>query len=84
MAWCTCVTEGARVARPRPAVVDARLMTRAHRSLAVFAQRVYVPAMSPSAALITADELLHMHLPDKRVELVRGGLVVRGDRKSVV
>jgi Uma2 family endonuclease len=33
--------------------------------------------MSPSAALITADELLHMHLPDKRVELVRGGLVVR-------
>ena len=52
-------------------------MTRSHRSLAVFAQRVYVPAMSPSAALITADELLHMHLPDKRVELVRGGLVVR-------
>jgi hypothetical protein len=38
--------------------------------------------MSPSAALITADELLHMHLPDKRVELVRGGLVVCASRPA--
>lgn len=27
--------------------------------------------------LLTADELLHLYLPDKRVELVRGVLVVR-------
>jgi Uma2 family endonuclease len=31
----------------------------------------------PPAALMTADELLRTHLPDKRVELVRGVLVVR-------
>ncbi|MGH7645855.1 MAG: Uma2 family endonuclease, partial [Gemmatimonadales bacterium] len=30
-----------------------------------------------SPVLITADELLRLHLPDKRVELVRGALVVR-------
>jgi Uma2 family endonuclease len=41
------------------------------------AERAYVPAMPPSAALITADELLHTPIPDKRVELVRGVLVVR-------
>lgn len=29
------------------------------------------------AAPVTADELLHLHLPDKRSELVRGVLVVR-------
>ena len=34
----------------------------------------YVPAMP---ALMTADELLHVRIPDKRVELVRGRLVVR-------
>ena len=33
----------------------------------------YVPAMAP----MTAEELLRTHLPDKRVELVRGVLVVR-------
>src|SRR5574342_212937 len=33
----------------------------------------YVPVMPP----ITADELLRTPLPDKRVELVRGVLVVR-------
>ena len=33
----------------------------------------YVPVMPP----MTADELLRTHLPDKRVELVRGVLVVR-------
>jgi Uma2 family endonuclease len=38
--------------------------------------RAYVPIMPP-AALVTADELLHMSFPDKRVELVRGILVVR-------
>lgn len=40
------------------------------------AERAYVPTM-PSSALMTADELLHGHIPDKRVELVRGVLVVR-------
>jgi Uma2 family endonuclease len=40
------------------------------------AQPVYVPSMSPSV-LMTADELLRTHIPDKRVELVRGVLVVR-------
>jgi Uma2 family endonuclease len=39
------------------------------------AERAYVPAMSPPG-FVTADELLHVHLPDKRVELVRGVLVV--------
>lgn len=36
----------------------------------------YVPGMSPPAPM-TAEELLHLHLPDKRTELVRGVLVVR-------
>jgi Uma2 family endonuclease len=36
----------------------------------------YVPPMSGTAP-ITAEELLHTHLPDKHVELVRGVLVVR-------
>src|SRR5262245_35296855 len=39
------------------------------------AERAYVPGMS--AALMTADELLQLNLPDKRTELVRGVLVVR-------
>lgn len=40
------------------------------------AERAYVSGMS-SPALLTADDLLQLHLPDKRVELVRGVLVVR-------
>ena len=36
----------------------------------------YVLGMSPPA-LMTADELVHVHIPDKHVELVRGVLVVR-------
>jgi len=40
------------------------------------AEPAYVPHMSPSA-LMTAEELLHVRIPDKRVELVRGKLVVR-------
>ena len=39
------------------------------------AERTYVPNMPP-AALVTADDLLHVHIADKRVELVRGVLVV--------
>ncbi len=35
----------------------------------------YVPNMS--ATLMTAEELLHANIPDKRTELVRGVLVVR-------
>jgi len=42
------------------------------------AEPVYVPRMPPPPpALMTADELLHVRIPDKRVELVRGRLVVR-------
>jgi Uma2 family endonuclease len=41
------------------------------------AKRVrYIPAMTPNA-LMTAEELLHLNLPNKRTELVRGVLVVR-------
>jgi len=38
------------------------------------AERAYVPNMPP---LMTADELLHVNIPGKHVELVRGVLVVR-------
>jgi Uma2 family endonuclease len=38
------------------------------------AERAYVPKMTP---LVTADELLHVNIPGKQVELVRGVLVVR-------
>jgi Uma2 family endonuclease len=37
----------------------------------------YVPPMTSPPGLLTADELLQLHIPDKRVELVRGMLVVR-------
>ena len=36
----------------------------------------YIERM-PQAALMTAEELLHLNLPNKRTELVRGVLVVR-------
>jgi len=39
------------------------------------AERVYVPIMS--APLLTAEELLHVSISDKRAELVRGRLIVR-------
>jgi Uma2 family endonuclease len=39
------------------------------------AEPAYVPNMS--ATLMTAEELLHANIPDKRTELVRGVLVVR-------
>ena len=51
------------------------------------AERTYVPLMSPSPPLMTADELLLTHVPDKRTELVRGVLVVRepaGSRHGLV
>ena len=38
--------------------------------------QAYVPTMSP-ATPITAEEFLHVSIPGKRVELVRGVLVVR-------
>jgi Uma2 family endonuclease len=44
--------------------------------VAVTRDRSYVPAMPP-VELMTAAELLRTSLPDKRVELVRGVLVVR-------
>src|SRR5205814_10570170 len=39
------------------------------------AERVYVPSMPP--ALMTAGEHLRTSIPDKRVELVRGILIMR-------
>ena len=39
------------------------------------AERAYVPFMS--VTLMTAEELLHANIPDKRTELVKGVLVVR-------
>ena len=42
------------------------------------AEPAYVPGMPPgSPAPVTAEELLTLSIPDKRVELVRGMLVVR-------
>lgn len=43
--------------------------------LAVSGNHTYVPSMS--AALMTAEELLYTHVPNKRTELVRGVLIVR-------
>jgi Uma2 family endonuclease len=40
------------------------------------AEPAYVPPMAPQG-LLTADELLHVNLPDKRTELVMGVLLVR-------
>lgn len=48
-------------------------LIRAGQILAVATDRVYVAGMAP----MTAEELLSTPLPDKRVELVRGVLVVR-------
>lgn len=39
------------------------------------AERAYVPTVPPE--LMTADQLLRAHLPDRRAELIRGVLVVR-------
>ena len=41
------------------------------------AERAYVPAMPAQPARLTAEELLRTPIADKRVELVRGVLVVR-------
>jgi Uma2 family endonuclease len=42
------------------------------------AEPSYVPPMpAPAPGLMTAEELLHLSIPDKRTELVRGVLVVR-------
>ena len=56
-------------------IIDAVLMTTARISVDMGAEPVYVPHMP--AALVTADELLRLNLPDKRTELVKGVLVVR-------
>lgn len=40
------------------------------------AEPAYVPQMA-QPALVTADELMHVYMPDKRMELVRGVLLVR-------
>jgi Uma2 family endonuclease len=41
------------------------------------AEPAYVPVMPQPATLMTADELLHARIPDKRTELIRGVLRVR-------
>jgi len=41
------------------------------------AEPIYVRNMSPSVPVMTADDLLHLQLPNKRTELVRGRLIVR-------
>src|SRR6266516_5706985 len=46
------------------------------RTVAVPAERTYVPNMS-RPALMTADELLSVRIPERRIELVKGVLVVR-------
>ena len=38
--------------------------------------RPYIQDM-PAQALLTAEELFHLHLPNKRTELVRGVLIIR-------
>jgi len=47
----------------------------AAKRVAMSAEHSYVPSMTPP--LMTAEELLHTTVPDKRAELVRGVLVVR-------
>jgi Uma2 family endonuclease len=47
-----------------------------HHQVAMPAERAYVPGMPPASPL-TAEELLALSIPDKRVELVRGVLIVR-------
>jgi Uma2 family endonuclease len=55
--------------------VDLTLIARRRFWFAMPDARAYVAAMSPAS--LTADDLLHVRIPDKRVELVRGQLVVR-------
>lgn len=45
--------------------------------LAMPAERAYVPNMTASPALMTAEELLETSIPNKATELVRGRLIVR-------
>jgi Uma2 family endonuclease len=57
-------------------LVDAPLSLRTHTVLAMAAERVYTPSMPPVTPM-TAEDLERVHILDKRVELVRGVLVVR-------
>ena len=68
----TCSLARLRKEMEDPLPVEILLST-VDQILAVAADPSYVPAMTP----MTADELLRTSLPDKRVELVRGVLVVR-------
>lgn len=51
------------------------VVTLCTRLVAMPAERAYVPDMP--ATLMTAEDLLHANIPNKRTELVRGVLVVR-------
>jgi Uma2 family endonuclease len=55
---------------------DAALRTRAQRLLAMPTESAYVPSVS-SPTPLTAEQLLRVSIPGKRVELVRGLLLVR-------
>ncbi|MGH7529290.1 MAG: Uma2 family endonuclease, partial [Gemmatimonadales bacterium] len=41
------------------------------------AEHAYVPNVTPTTPLLTAEELLHTSIPNKHTELVRGHLIVR-------
>ena len=56
--------------------IDAALKVGVHHTVVMQARRGYVPGMGDTV-LMTADEMLRLHLPDKRTELIRGRLVVR-------
>src|SRR3989442_6089288 len=56
--------------------VDRALRRASRIRVAMPGERAYVPVMPPAAPL-TAEELLARSIPDKRVELVRGVLIVR-------
>lgn len=51
-------------------------MTHADSMLPVTKRSAYIAPMAPGI-LMTADELLALRFPDKRMELIRGRLVVR-------
>src|SRR5256884_6740054 len=71
-------TWDARARMPLTFQVATFMPWRARRItlVAMPAERAYVPAMPPAAPL-TAEALLALPIPDKRVELVRGVLIVR-------
>lgn len=70
------------IAQRRGSLITCRVdfvdqgLTQRTDILAMAAETSYVPPMTPPA-LVTAEDLLQLHISDKHVELVRGVLVVR-------